>query len=317
MKLFEFNGLALRVIGSEEATLVPIVDVCRILEIEDTGQAGERLDEDEIVRAPVMDALGREQMTNCVTEAGLYTLILRSDKPQAKVFRRWLTHEVLPEIRRTGSYGIEGRLWQAFNEARTGAAQVAALELIGRVAGLLPGKAGPPPPRVMAATPQAEPVDVGAFWDTVLEWFQCDGVQHTREGLHRVFKFVSIYAAPADAPAQTDWAGVLLHIEPRALLELLNTRLRAQGETPLNRHAVAAALAAQPYWATRPGSRQRFGRGAGISPAWAIALDLHPLGYQPESDEAWAEWKAKATGEPDPRQGPLFEIVRALKREAL
>lgn len=66
----------------------------------------QRLDEDEVSLADLIDALGRTQKTTIINEPGLYAVILRSDKPEAKAFKRWVTHDVLPTIRRTGTYGV-------------------------------------------------------------------------------------------------------------------------------------------------------------------------------------------------------------------
>lgn len=75
-------------------------DVCDILEIKNVTQAVQRLDEDE----RSMFNIGRQGNTNFINESGLYTLILRSDKPEAKPFRKWITPEVIPAIRKTGKY---------------------------------------------------------------------------------------------------------------------------------------------------------------------------------------------------------------------
>jgi toxin-antitoxin system, toxin component, bro family len=75
-------------------------DVCSILEIKNVTQAVQRLDEDE----RSMFNIGRQGNTNFVNESGLYTLILRSDKKEAKPFRKWITSEVIPAIRKTGKY---------------------------------------------------------------------------------------------------------------------------------------------------------------------------------------------------------------------
>ncbi|WP_212668433.1 BRO-N domain-containing protein [Belliella buryatensis] len=75
-------------------------DVCDALEIKNPSQALNRLDVDE--RA--MFNIGRQGNTNIVNEYGLYTLILWSKKPEAKVFKRWVTHDVLKSIRKTGAY---------------------------------------------------------------------------------------------------------------------------------------------------------------------------------------------------------------------
>lgn len=79
-------------------------DVCEALDIGSPHKVADRLDEDERNQIPLTDALGRQQPTTIVSEAGLYNVILRSDKPAAQDFRRWVTHEVLPSIRRNGAY---------------------------------------------------------------------------------------------------------------------------------------------------------------------------------------------------------------------
>lgn len=75
-------------------------DVCQILDIKNTTQAISRLDEDE----RTMLNIGRQGNTNIVNEYGLYNLILASRKKEAKEFKRWITHEVIPSIRKTGGY---------------------------------------------------------------------------------------------------------------------------------------------------------------------------------------------------------------------
>lgn len=75
-------------------------DVCNVLEIVNVTQAVAKLDADE--RA--MFNIGRQGATNCVNEYGLYSLVLTSRKEEAKAFKRWIIHEVLPEIRKTGGY---------------------------------------------------------------------------------------------------------------------------------------------------------------------------------------------------------------------
>lgn len=80
-------------------------DVCTALRLADGRTSVGQLDEDERQTMPVTDALGREQQSYVVSEPGLYGLVLRSRRPEAKAFKRWITHEVLPAIRRTGAYG--------------------------------------------------------------------------------------------------------------------------------------------------------------------------------------------------------------------
>ena len=77
-----------------------IKDVCDILELKNPTAVAQRLDEDERAKFN----LGRQGETNFTNESGLYTLILRSDKKEAKPFRKWITSEVIPAIRKTGKY---------------------------------------------------------------------------------------------------------------------------------------------------------------------------------------------------------------------
>lgn len=78
-------------------------DVCSVLGLRQ-GDVKQRLDDGVVSTQPIIDALGREQQANFVNEDGLYDVILDSRKPQAKAFRKWVTSEVLPAIRKTGGY---------------------------------------------------------------------------------------------------------------------------------------------------------------------------------------------------------------------
>jgi len=80
-----------------------LADICKVLEISNSRMVGGRLDEDELMSVRLTSGGQRREMT-AVSESGLYDVILRSDKPQAKPFRKWVTTEILPTIRRTGGY---------------------------------------------------------------------------------------------------------------------------------------------------------------------------------------------------------------------
>ena len=80
-------------------------DVCRVLEIENASMALSHLDEDERTLSSIESA-SNGLPVNMITESGLYALILGSRKPQAKGFKHWVTHEVLPAIRKTGRYEV-------------------------------------------------------------------------------------------------------------------------------------------------------------------------------------------------------------------
>lgn len=85
-------------------------DVCKALEIANTTSALERLEDDEKSRFNLGLSGGE---TNCVNEYGLYSLILGSRKREAKEFKRWITHEVIPQIRKTGGYNLPQTLPEA------------------------------------------------------------------------------------------------------------------------------------------------------------------------------------------------------------
>ena len=88
------------------------VDVCDSLDIKNPSDALKRLDEDERARFN----LGRQGEVNMVNEYGLYNLILGSRKDEAKRFKRWITHEVVPSIRKTGSYSTIPKERSEFKE---------------------------------------------------------------------------------------------------------------------------------------------------------------------------------------------------------
>ena len=81
-------------------------DVCRALEIGDTHKATDRLDPDEKGRSSIPTHGGQQEML-VVNEPGLYSLVLGSRKPEAKAFKRWITHEVIPALRKTGTYSLK------------------------------------------------------------------------------------------------------------------------------------------------------------------------------------------------------------------
>ena len=94
----EFGEIRTVVVNCEP--MFCLVDICKALEIKNATDVAKRLDEDERTRLN----LGRQGETNFITESGLYAVILRSDKPNAKKFRKWVTSEVLPSIRKNGGY---------------------------------------------------------------------------------------------------------------------------------------------------------------------------------------------------------------------
>jgi anti-repressor protein len=103
-KVFNYQERPVRTILKDGEPWFVAKDVCEVLEHSNHKVAISRLDEDEVSKVYLTDALGREQETSIINEAGLYSLILSSNKPEAKAFKRWITHEVIPSIRKHGAY---------------------------------------------------------------------------------------------------------------------------------------------------------------------------------------------------------------------
>jgi anti-repressor protein len=102
---FDFDGAPIRTISRNGDPWFVLVDVCRVLDINNSSYVAERLDPDEKSGVVITDPHGRPQNTTIVSESGLYAVVLTSRKPEARKFRRWVTGEVAPSIRRTGGYG--------------------------------------------------------------------------------------------------------------------------------------------------------------------------------------------------------------------
>lgn len=97
----EFGEIRTALVNDEP--MFCLIDICKALEIKNATDVAKRLDEDELTRLNLGSRAGE---TNFITESGLYAVILRSDKPNAKKFRKWVTSEVLPSIRKTGGYSM-------------------------------------------------------------------------------------------------------------------------------------------------------------------------------------------------------------------
>ena len=104
LMVFQYGQNEVRTVTIESEPWWVLKDVCNVLGLDSPHKVGNRLDEDERNQIPLIDSLGRQQKTTIINESGLYAVILRSDKPRAKPFRKWVTSEVLPTIRKTGAY---------------------------------------------------------------------------------------------------------------------------------------------------------------------------------------------------------------------
>lgn len=103
MTLFNYEAHDVRVITRGGEPWWVLKDVCDVLELSNPSMVAGRLDEDERAKFN----LGRQGEATIISESGLYSVILRSDKPEAKRFRKWVTSEVLPSIRKHGLYAID------------------------------------------------------------------------------------------------------------------------------------------------------------------------------------------------------------------
>jgi len=101
MQVFSYEGSEVRTIQLDGNLWWALKDICAPLGLSNPTIVAARLDKDEVTK---FDLGGLSGETNFVSESGLYNVIIRSDKPEARKFRRWITHEVLPAIRKTGVY---------------------------------------------------------------------------------------------------------------------------------------------------------------------------------------------------------------------
>lgn len=105
LKIFEnveFGKIRVEEIG--ESPWFIARDVCSVLGLSNVTETLKRLDEDELSNTEVIDSIGRKQQVYIINESGLYNLILQSRKPGAKRFKKWITSEVIPSIRKNGGY---------------------------------------------------------------------------------------------------------------------------------------------------------------------------------------------------------------------
>lgn len=105
-QIFNFNNNEVTVVINENnEPLFVAKEICDILEIQNSRQAVGQLDDDEKLTY-VLHRAGQNRNVNVITESGLYSLVLRSNKPEAKVFKKHVTSEILPSIRKTGGYMV-------------------------------------------------------------------------------------------------------------------------------------------------------------------------------------------------------------------
>lgn len=104
LKIFTYQNEKVRTIQQNNEPWFVLKDVCDILGITNATVTANRLEDDEVTK---LDLGGQAGTTNIINESGLYHVILRSDKPEAKPFRKWVTSDVLPSIRKHGMYAVD------------------------------------------------------------------------------------------------------------------------------------------------------------------------------------------------------------------
>ena len=108
IQVWNYESSEIRTVQVNGEPWFVLADVCKVLEISNSRNISSRLEPDE-KGVTLVDTLGGTQQMTIINESGLYAVVLRSDKPQAKPFRKWVTSEVLPSIRKHGSYSVQSQ----------------------------------------------------------------------------------------------------------------------------------------------------------------------------------------------------------------
>lgn len=134
IQAFDFNERAVRCIMKDGEPWWVAKDVCDVLGLSNPSESLKALDEDELTSETLRSG-GQGREMNLISESGLYTLILRSNKPEARAFRRWVTHEVLPTLRKTGHYSIDENLMRLIKLSRGNVSKAFMERLVSKAAG--------------------------------------------------------------------------------------------------------------------------------------------------------------------------------------
>lgn len=105
LDVFTYADHSVRTVLVDGEPWFVLADVCRVLDLTNPTSVASRVFPDALSTTEVIDSMGREQVARIVSEPGLYAVIFQSRKPEARDFQHWVTHDVLPTIRRTGQYG--------------------------------------------------------------------------------------------------------------------------------------------------------------------------------------------------------------------
>ena len=116
---FQYSGHEVRTVTIDGEPWFVLADLCRVLDIRNVRDVRARLRDGVDQTYPIVDSMGRTQQATIVSEAGMYAVILRSDKPEAGPFQDWVTGEVLPAIRKHGGYLTDQKIEQALTDPDT------------------------------------------------------------------------------------------------------------------------------------------------------------------------------------------------------
>ncbi|MGU3424001.1 phage antirepressor KilAC domain-containing protein [Microbacterium paraoxydans] len=106
LEVFDYADRQVRTVTVDGEVWFVLADICGVLGVANVGNVAARLDEADIRQTDISSG-GQRRAVTIVSESGMYEVVIRSDKPEARRFRWWVTHEVIPAIRRTGTYAVE------------------------------------------------------------------------------------------------------------------------------------------------------------------------------------------------------------------
>lgn len=106
LEVFHYADRDVRTVSVDGELWFVLADICGVLGVTNVGNVAARLDEADIRQTDISSG-GQRRAVTIVSESGMYEVVIRSDKPEARRFRWWVTHEVIPAIRRTGTYAVE------------------------------------------------------------------------------------------------------------------------------------------------------------------------------------------------------------------
>lgn len=254
-KVFAYDETMIRVLGTPDAPLFVNKDSCQAMGIEHHRDAFTRIPEDERAYAQT-DSLGGPQTMACLTEAGLYRLIFRSDKPEAKRFQDWVFKEVLPSLRKTGTYSLNEKLWDAYDKAKTGRVQLEILRLLNVQV-----------PEVSRPSATGD-VNVTKFFEDLISAWQAGDVSNEYFRVDEEF-----LQSPPGTQGQGPWDSVTLSFDPHKVIDAMCLHFLKTGRTlVISLKDLRDHFARFDFWGAQNMRLGKAGQMATVL-AWRIKLD--------------------------------------------